>query len=1019
MDARSEIRLVTCLFIDLVGSTDATARLGPERMQRLLGDVFTQMSTSIAAHGGRVEKYIGDAILALFGAPVSHADDAHRALRAAEACLDWTSGSSLPDAGLTVRAGIETGEVLVDLDAVEVGERMVVGDAVNLAARLQQAAEPGQIVVGPTSHGVLAEVAEFEPLGPLSMKGLGAIEAWRFLHMRDAISAPAVEFVGRDSELASLHDAFKRAFANTAILALIVGPPGNGKSRLVGEAIARSGPPRVLEARCRPGTETGANSPLRQLVEADVAGATADGVHRRVSDLIDGSDAADVAAAITHAAGLAVDERLLAISRYEQREVIAAAWRRYLAALAREGPLAIFADDVHWADPLFLRVIDHVTTDLAAPLVVLATARPEFVGSAHLRPRDDRVHIDLGPLDGPDVERLVRLVGNGAPAGTASIERAGGNPLFIIELARSRARPTELPVTIQAAIAARLDELSASERDLLQRTSVAGETFDVHAAALLGDREPGEVAGALGRVAHLGFVTPIGTSYRFHHGLVRDVAYGRLPVAERMALHARYAVEGLDPSDVEAQAHHWWEALRPPDAEWVWDDAGRLGQMRRDACRIHLAAGERLEERNVYEEALEVYVRAARLADETADRAMAEAAIGRASARQGLGDDAWAHRLRAIDLFTEAGTEPPALLYADMLEIAAFNWGYFQHLPEDDQVLRLFEDGLRVARTSGDDVAEARLLAQRASYAGDLDGTEEIGRFVESADAARFADASQRMATVYLWQGRVSEAIRLFETVFDRLIPAGAVINSPEALAWYGLAAYTAGNLARADRIADRLLAESRQRSVHTRSHAHALKAMVLFGRGNWAALKGTMRELTALVEGNPDASFCVLGAAAAGYGAAADVLAGEALPADIDGRAKRLVDDSERVQAASVMLAKVMAGDSSALRSGLRGYEPGLRLWDRYRVWDVADIVPGIALTMLERWDDLPAVLARLDEFSTGGARLPEAVAAAIREERAATDGGPAAAHELLLALGYAGIGALLRFRPVRPVAA
>src|SRR5206468_6304405 len=137
---------------------------------------------------------------------------------------------------------------------------------------------------------------------------------------------------------------------------------------------------------------------------------------------------------------------------------------------------------------------------------------------------------------------------------------------FIIELARSRSRPHDMPVTIQAAIAARLDELAPSERELLQHASVAGETFDVRDAALLNEREPAEVAGALGRIAHLGFVAPVSSRYRFHHALVREVAYGRLPVAERMALHALYAVDGVDPADVEALAHHWWEALKPPDA---------------------------------------------------------------------------------------------------------------------------------------------------------------------------------------------------------------------------------------------------------------------------------------------------------------------------------------------------------------------------------------------------------------------------------------------------------------------
>jgi class 3 adenylate cyclase/tetratricopeptide (TPR) repeat protein len=1012
MDGRQELRLVTCLFIDVVGSTDATVRLGPERMQRLLGEAFREMSATVAEHGGVVEKYVGDAILALFGAPTSHANDAERALRTADACVRWGSASTSSAPGLAVRAGVETGELLVDLQALEARQRMVVGESINLAARLQQFAEPGQIVVGPRCHEATTAVADFEPMGELSLKGLDNVEGWRFAGFREAAEAAQVGFVGREAELAELRDAFERA-RRTAMLALIVGPPGQGKSRLAAEAIRQAAPARILEARCRPGTETGVNTPLRQLIESDLPDATPEGAYERLSALVGASEGPDVASALCHSSGLAVDERLLAISRYEQREIIAQAWQRYLEALAADGLLSVIVEDLHWADPVVLRVLDHVTSEVASPLLVLATARPEFLGTAHLRPRESRLQIDLGPLEPSAVERLGELAGDGSATGGASLERAAGNPLFIIELARSRSRPTEVPVTIQAAIAARLDELTPNERELLQRASVAGETFEVRDAALLGEREPGEVAAALGRFAHLGFVNQVGSSYRFHHILVRDVAYGRLPASERMALHARYAADGTDPDDVEAQAHHWWEALKPPDAEWVWEDEARLAPMRRDAYQVHMAAGARLEQRNAYEEATNVYLRAVELADATIDRAPAVAAAGRGFARQGRGDDAWTHRLRAIALYGEAQVSAPAQLYADMLEIATFNWGYFHDLPDDAEVVRLLDEGADLARASGDDVSLARLLAERAAFTGDASGTDEIHGFLERADPVRFADAAQRMATVYAWTGRVGDAVALFETVFEQLIPAGALINEPEALAWYGMAAFTAGDLAKADELADRLMVDSARRSVHTRSHAIGLKAMVDFGRGHWAGLERGHGDLRSLAEENSDVPFCLLSGAVVGYGAAADILAGASLPEDIDEQAKRQVDDSERIQAALVMLPKVMVGDQEAAAAGLRAYEQGLRLWDRNRVWDVADLLPGIALTILERWDALPSVLERLDEFAAGGAHLAEAAAAAIREEEVAARDGPPPTHDQLRALGYVGISELLHFRP------
>ncbi|MDQ3879837.1 MAG: AAA family ATPase [Chloroflexota bacterium] len=1018
MDSRRELRLVTCLFVDVVGSTDATVRLGPERMQRLLGEAFDAMSGTIAAHGGTVEKYVGDAIFAVFGAPVSHADDAERALRAADACARWSSASvsgATPTAGvaLGVRIGLETGEALVDLSGVAERERMVVGECVNVAARLQQHAEPGEVIVGPTAHEATMHIAAFEPLGALQLKGLGVVDGRRFTGFATDAASREVGFVGRENELRALGDAFRRASDGAAVLALVVGPPGQGKSRLAAEAMRAAGGVRVIEARCRPGTETGLNTPLRQLVEADIPEATSEAVRERVTSVVTADDAAELASAISHSAGLAVDERMIALGRYEQRELIAEAWRQYLGSVARDAPLAVLVEDVHWADPVVLRVIDHLTTNLGAPLVVVATARPEFLGTAGLRPREDRIQIELGPLEPDAVQRLVAVARgeDGDGATPAEVDRAAGNPLFVIELARSRARHTDVPITIQAAIAARLDELSPTDRELLQRTSVVGETFGVRDAALLTERDPGDVAAALGRLTHLGFLVATDAGYRFHHALVRDVAYGRLPVVDRMALHAQYAMEGIDPADVEALAHHWWEALKPPDGEWVWDDARRRSAMRLTAYRAHLAAGQRLESRNAYEDALEVYLRAVELAEGPRDRADAEGAVGRAADRQGRGDDAWTHRLRAIELYRQAGGEPPAALYADMLEIATFNWGYFHELPDDGEVLRLLDEGARVARESRDDVSLARLLGERAAFTTDVTGTEEIDRFVASPDAAAFANAAQRMATVRLWAGSVSDAVSLFETVLDRLVPDGAVINEPEALTWYGLAAFTAGDLARGEAIAARLVEESTRRSVHTKSHAYAVDALMNFGRGDWAALDAVMRGFRSMVESHPETPFCLLGAAAFGYDATAAILAGRPLPDDIDLIAARMADDSEPVQRASVMLPKVMAGDGSALAAGLTGYDPGLRLWDRYRVWDVADLMPAIAFAMVGDWDGVRRRLARLDEFARGGARLAEAAAAAIREEEAGARGGPEPAHEQLRGLGYAGISELLRY--------
>ena len=1014
MDARSERRVVTALFIDVVGSTDVMMRVGPEVMRRRLSDAFAHMSGRIAQHGGTVENYSGDAIFAIFGAPTARVDDALRALRAARDCVDWSDGAS-GDERLSVRAGIETGQALVDLDAVARHERMAIGACVTTAARLQQGAGPQEIVVGPVAHDATANVADFEPLGAIELKGLGKIEAWRLEGFVSADNVTKVPFVGREEELRTLSAAADRASRGQQVMAVVVGPPGLGKTRLVDELLKRlsaSQSARVIAARCRPAGEEGTNTPLRQLIESEVPNATAEAIADRIARLLGGEAEGDASTkAILHSTGLRPNPEIQVLTRYEQRVNIAEAWRRYLTAVARDQPLIVSVEDLHWADPVFVFMLDHLTESGDAPLLVVGTARPEFADNAHLRPSPTRVLVDLQPLDSDAAASLAE-----AARGTvAGIDRAAGNPLFIIELARAHtlAASQALPHTIQAAIAARIDELAPDERQLLQQVSVAGEVFDLRDAAVLTDFEPAHIAGMLGRVAHLGFVEPSGRGYRFHHALARDVAYERLPVSQRLELHARYADDGVSASDAVARAFHLWEATRPPDADWAWESAERLRALRETAFDAQLAAGVQLETWNQYEQAEAVYERAVEIAGDDIRRARALAEAGRAAARQGKGDVSWTRRLDAIDAFARSEQEPPARLYADMLEIATMNWGYFHELPADADVIRLLGDGVRVARSSGDDVQLARLFMERAAFTGDVAGTEEVVAFLESHDPAPFADAAHRTAQVLMWAGQFSRSLDIYRRVFDELVPLGAIFNEPEALIWHAVCNFWAGNLATSADIADRAMSDlGKGRSVHATSHVLGLRSLLALGAGDWPGLLAITGEIETLLAENPGDAFCLLGGSAVGFGGAARLLSGIRLPRDLSADAAQMVEASEVVQASSILLPMAILGNVAAVERGLAAYAPGLRLVDRQAVWDVCNVMPAIAGVILERWDIVETPIARLDQCAAGGSRFAAAAAIAVREERDAALSGAPSEHRQLRELGYAGFSELLRYR-------
>jgi len=852
-----ERRIVTALFVDVVGSTALIVQLGSERFKRALDQAFLALRAVIEAEGGSVGTSIGDAIFALFGVPAAHPDDPQRALRAAQACIRWSEARDSASVPLAVRIGVETGEAIVDLAGAETERQQTsVGACVNLAARLQQLAEPGQILVGPTCHQITAELAAFTALGEIELKGLGRQPVWRLVALAGSPSSARPPLVGRDAELDRLRLAYRQALAGRSVLAVVYGPPGQGKTRLVEEFVAELGDSaKVLKARCRPAGELGARSPLRELLISVDSGLSADALAEHLVALFaDPLERHRVFTALAHSVGLIVAQEISALPAAQRLDEIENGWRRYLAALARLGPLVLWVDDLHWAEGEVVGLFDRLTLSADLPLLILTTARPEFAAPAGWHPGDDRFFVTLDALAESDARALARHAGKTDPTG---IERAEGNPLFIIELARARRVGTapDLPITLRGIIGARLDELSKQDRELLQRVAVVGETFAVDDAILLSGRETAEVREALDRLADRLYLRRVSGGLRFHHALVHDVAYGRLTTAERMQLHARFAQVGVPPEDAEALAHHLWEAVGGEDAAWVWEGNEALSGLRTKAREAHLAAARRYADRFAYERAIEAGQRALHFATEANEVGRAEQALGEVFAAKGDADHAWAHYLRARGSYGDARLEPPPELYPSMLELQVYTPGMFVRLPDGELVEALLQEGETVARRAGNAAALARLLALRAYQVHDAMQLAEPLRLADAvADPRSLGSFLDHAAILQIRAGEFAAARRSYERL-DAVAAMGAVTGEP--LEFRGILALNIGNLAEAEELAERFRATSASRGPHLRTHAHRELCHVLLARGDWRGLGELPAKPDRLVAAHPEPPSC------------------------------------------------------------------------------------------------------------------------------------------------------------------
>jgi class 3 adenylate cyclase/tetratricopeptide (TPR) repeat protein len=643
-DVREERKVVTIVFADLVGSTARAESLDPEDVRLLLSTYHSRVRHELAAHGGTVEKFIGDAVVAVFGAPTSHEDDPERAVRAALAIQDAIAelNEAQPALELEVRIGVNTGEALVALEArPEAGEGMVSGDVINTAARLQSAAPPGGVLVGEQTHRATDRVIDYAEHDPIAAKGKAEpVAAWLAVGRRSSfgvedIAVGRAPLVGREREVTLLADALIRVRRDERPqLITLVGVPGIGKSRLVQELreLVDAAPELITWRRGRslPYGEGVAYWALGEIVKAQAGilesdhGETAsEKASRMVADLVsDRTEGAWLERQLRPLVGLPGAEGS------PSRDEAFAAWRRLLEALAEERPTVLVFEDLHWADDDLLDFVDQLVDDVdAVPLLLVCTARPELLSR---RPdwgggKLNALTLSLAPLSSDETARLLAslLERSVLPAETQAklIERAAGVPLFAEEYVRmleSGDAAQELPDTLQGLVAARIDGLPPGAKELLQDAAVLGKVFWSDALGDLASLDGAVLDERLRLLERQEFVRRERRSavegarqYVFLHAIVREAAYGQIPRAARSLKHRRTAewIAALPPDRgedrAETLAHHLESAMSYGRAAGI-----EVDDLRPLLARALREAGDRARSLNIVSRSAAYYRRA-------------------------------------------------------------------------------------------------------------------------------------------------------------------------------------------------------------------------------------------------------------------------------------------------------------------------------------------------------------------------------------------------------------------------
>jgi class 3 adenylate cyclase len=839
-------KVVTVLFADVTGSTQLGEQLDPESLRHVLARYFETASAAIERHGGTVEKFIGDAVMAVFGVPKVHEDDALRAVRAAadlRSGLDALNVEIQRDYGtsLQIRVGVNTGEVVTGT-----AERLATGDTVNVAARLEQLAEPGEVLIGEPTWQLLGDGADVKELAPATLKGKSApLRVFRLLSVSPstarALNSP---MVGRTQQLQLLQNAFAVACRDRACsLFTVLGSAGVGKSRLVAEFLRDVGA-SVVGGRCLSYGEGNTYWPHVEILTQLRSGPTA--------------HAAAAAAAQDAAVASAVSAVLEEGTGTTSSTDIAWGVRRLLERVAEERPLVVVVDDLHWAQPTLLDLLDHVV-DLSRdyPILVLVMARPELLD---LRPgwgggKLNSTTVLLEPLDAAETEQLLQeLAPDLDEAGREQIRTAsGGNPLFVEAMVPLvEAAPdgqVALPPTIQALVAARLDQLDDPQRRVLACGAVEGQVFHrgTIAALLPDEADLGSLLTSLVRKDLLRpdrSLVPGQDAFRFRHLAIRDAAYEALSKADRAELHKGFAA-WLDanvqlPEQDELVGYHLEQSyqyraqLGPvDDAERVvaaeaaarLEAAGRKSLLRGDALAalnllgraqqlrpeadldlpLEMARHDALLSCGRLDEAAEQMRRVEEQAEASGDRIGAlRAQLTGLQCRLALEPGRLGPEIQAVldgaRPVLEAADDPAALipLWRTVALIASYRCRYGDSLAANLEVLRN-------AELAGDvlEVARARTALARNVTWSPLAVPEALTLLdqLDSDAGGADLDAKDCRSALFALRGDVSEARELHEEVVRELLDRGRTLSAAYAgqIGWF--IEVCAGELAAAERV--------------------------------------------------------------------------------------------------------------------------------------------------------------------------------------------------------------------------